>query len=1148
MKETIQEQSHLSHAKLRRELYPVALRIRDRERIQIRTKAFLKAFAACALAASIAYLFPSLSDFAAIVGILATTLFLVLSYRRENHIGIDYLEAARAIEKKNPNLNQSLITAVQQNLAGDSGFFSTQVINQALASESVPEWENIGKPDSLKGALSHIGALSILAFSLYACFQASKWSDSINEEFAQSPEVASSVLIEPGNIEIQRGSSIVVTARFEGRLPDGVELELVPSNTEASSTIRMAQSLSDPVFAYSLQGIEETIAYRIRYRDSVSETHHISVYDLPKLVTADAVLKFPEYTGWKSRKVMDTLRLSAIEGTRLSYTFNTNKPVQDAYLENKRGERVSLNPNNEYKTQFLLESVLNRSESYTLHLQDEAGRFNEYPAEIQIDSIENKRPNLRVESPRGDLRVSPLEEVLFSGNVSDDFGLLDYGIGFAFSGEEPNSFSLANEKAAPDTFEDELNYLLNLEEHSVQPKDIFSWYLWATDFGPDGAVRRTTGDLYFADVRNFDEIFREQDQGGGGQGETSEQGMELLEKQRRIAISLFRIKNAATDAESESDNLDVVQLSQVEALEELQQLVPQLREASSRQYASEAQRFMEGVDVGLSQAIDRPSLEPLELAWSDAQSAYDKLVKLGDDEFNVSRSQNSQQGGGGGPSRNQAQINELDFRTEDSRYETASQAQALTSPDERKDLELISKLSELSRRQDDINERLQEMQGELANAKSEEERQRIERELKRLEEEQQQMLADADEAIRQAGNRQSTRQVREQLEQARENMREAKEELEDGQVSQALASGTRARNTLDQSRDQMREANSSEFSEALREARSQAKQLSETQEQLEQQIDDFVKTSRGKLDDTEERESLAQDIEQQSRELKSLLDQVREIAEAAENVEPGLFRDLYQILRDNNTSRYEERYDESSLYVRQGFIDEARGGQRGLSESIEQLSESISDAAESVLGNEAATMQFAQSEIESLNQQLESERQSQNQSQAQSQGQPQSQSEGQPSGQSQQANNTQPQRGGSGGGSTPNLGEQLRDAFSDFEQAQQGPLTGGSFSEWIDRLNTVESLLEEPNVRARVSEARETAESMRRDFKRHGELPQWDMIEGQITDPLNEVRAWLAEELIRTQGSDTLQAIDRDPVPEEYNNIVRSYYESLGDD
>ncbi|WP_309028919.1 hypothetical protein [Pelagicoccus enzymogenes] len=1126
MKNQLQDKKHLPHLRLRYALYPVAKRLRDMRRIRLRTQAFLCAFCVCALAATAVYLFPALSIFASVASLLCVIACLFISYSREKKVELDYLEAARQVESKNASLKQALVTAVQQSLAGKNDFFSTQVANQALSDSSSAHWDRIAKPQATRGILSHLAVLSLLAFSLYACFQANQWSNAHRRQVADTRILPQSITVEPGDTEIERGGSIVITARFEGPLPNDVKLE-VQHESGHSQSFPMARSLSDPVFAYSLQEIDSPLSYRIRYSYEQSDLHSISVFERPELVSANASLRFPEYTGWEDRELADTLRLTAIEGTRLTYRFNTNKTVQTAYLENERGERLELPSANEQRTQFLLESTLAQSQAYRLHLEDEAGRSNQFPTEIRIESLPNRRPDLRLSSPRGDQRVSSLEELLFQGQVSDDFGLLDYGIGFSFPGEEPSTLSLASDGSPTPIFEDSLSYHLPLEPLQLHPKDTFSWYLWAADYGPDGKRRLTTGDLYFADVRNFDEIFREQDQGGGsGQGQAGEEGLELLEKQRRIAISLFRIKNNATVTEAETENLNVVQSSQIEAIQELQQMIPQLEEASSIQYAMEAQRFMEGVDVGLNHAIDQPSLDPLELAWSDAQNAYDKLVKLSDDEFNVSRSQNSQQGSGGGASRNQSQLNELDFRQEDSRYETASQAETLTSPDEKKDLELIAKLSELSRRQDDLNDRLQEMQSELALAQTEEERERIERELKRLEEEQRQMLQDADEAIQQAGNRQSTRQVRQQLEQARENMREASQELEEGQVSQALAAGTRARNTLDQSRERMREANSSEFSEALRNARSRAQQLSQSQQRLEDSLNQFSESSQRSLDDSEQRESLASEIEAQAQSLDQLLEQIQEIAEASENVEPGLYRDLYQILRDNNSSRYEERYEQSSLYMRQGFVEEARRGQRGMSENISELSESISQAADSVLGTQTATMQFAQSEIEALNEQLEAER----------------------SGESQPQPSNQQSGSNEASGASQDVREQLRNAFSNIDQVQQGPLTGGSFNEWIDRLNTVESLLEEPNVRARVSEARETAESMRRDFKRHGELPQWDLIQNEIAAPLNEVRSWLVDELRRNDNSDTLQAVDRDPVPDEYNEIVRSYYESLGSD
>ena len=55
-------------------------------------------------------------------------------------------------------------------------------------------------------------------------------------------------------------------------------------------------------------------------------------------------------------------------------------------------------------------------------------------------------------------------------------------------------------------------------------------------------------------------------------------------------------------------------------------------------------------------------------------------------------------------------MNQLEFRDEENRYETASQAQSMTSPEQKEQLQVLSKLSELARRQEDINKRLQELQ------------------------------------------------------------------------------------------------------------------------------------------------------------------------------------------------------------------------------------------------------------------------------------------------------------------------------------------------------------------------------------------------------------------------------------------------------
>ena len=69
---------------------------------------------------------------------------------------------------------------------------------------------------------------------------------------------------------------------------------------------------------------------------------------------------------------------------------------------------------------------------------------------------------------------------------------------------------------------------------------------------------------------------------------------------------------------------------------------------------------------------------------------------------------------------------------------------------------------------------------------------------------------------------------------------------------------------------------------------------------------------------------------------------------------------------------------------------------------------------------------------------------------------------------------------------------------------------------------------------------------MAREFRRHSKEPEWDFVEADILKPLNEIRRQLAEELAKLKSDKALVPIDRDPVPDKFDELVRRYYERLG--
>jgi hypothetical protein len=110
----------------------------------------------------------------------------------------------------------------------------------------------------------------------------------------------------------------------------------------------------------------------------------------------------------------------------------------------------------------------------------------------------------------------------------------------------------------------------------------------------------------------------------------------------------------------------------------------------------------------------------------------------------------------------------------------------------------------------------------------------------------------------------------------------------------------------------------------------------------------------------------------------------------------------------------------------------------------------------------------------------------------------------------------------------------------------EGPLTGGNFREWSDRLRDVEEMVNDPRLRAEAARIRERAREMRSEFTRHSKPPNWDLVNDTVTQPLVELRDAVNRELLRKDTSQAQVPIDREPVPPKYAEQVRRYYERLG--
>jgi hypothetical protein len=887
----------------------------------------------------------------------------------------DYRQIARSIEQRHPELHALLITAVEQvpeAHTGELNFLQARVVQSAIDESRKHQWVN-ETPWSrwLLLLLLQVALLPALFLIGTRLISTGRFAPTVNG--APGAVVEPQVAVTPGDVELERGSGLIVTARFERQVPSAATLVIQPQNAPAER-LELTRNLNDPVYGGGLPEVNGPFTYRVEYGDKATRDFTVKVFEHPRLERADATLTPPAYTKLPQKELLETRRVSGVEGSKTEVAFQLNKPVASAWLQAKDGSKLPLAVSREKALAQLKDFTLAASGAYELHLTDADGRANKLPETFAIDVLPNRRPELKRKLPRGDGRVSPLQEVQFEASAWDDFGLLGWGLSFTLPNGEDKEVALGTETAADQRVEG--RHMLKLEPLHVSHDELISWHLWADDTGPDGKPRRTTSDIYFAEVRPFEEIFRVDDSGGGppeGGGE-GENITKLAELQKQIIAATWNLQRRDQPQEKKGAKLDfdkdlpVIRDNQSQAAEEAEALSEKLEQPKSKTIAEAALREMREAVDKLTQAQPAPTKLPD--AVPPEQRAYAQLLKLAAHEFAVKK----QRGGGGGEQQGgpkQEMLDQLELKEDRDRYETKSEA-GEEKQVQQEQLAMLNRLKELAQRQQDINERIKELQTALQEAKSEAEREEAKRQLKRLQEEQQQMLADMDElkqSMEQAQNQGELAQEKERLEQSRREAQKAGEAMRQEKPTEALAAGTRSERELQELRDDFRKKNSTRFREQMRDLRADARQLSSRQEEIGNQLEEATKnkeTALKALDAQDPREKLGEQLAQQQGALDKLQKGMREVSEQAETAEPLLARELYDSLRKSAQAGTDDTLKKSAALAARGYTSQAKPFEQKARKEVGELKEGVERAAEAVLGNEADALRQARQELDRL--------------------------------------------------------------------------------------------------------------------------------------------------------------------------------------
>ncbi len=1105
-------------------------------------------------------------------------------------------EAAVAIEQRWPSLDSRLVTSVDQRPdedAGGFGFLQHEVICESLLHAHRHDWaETVPRRELSRAKLLHLVSLSLFvgSFATAAWMAHARPASRDGSQLADASATAGAtydVTIEPGDALIERGTDILAIARFSGRMPREVVLNATDPAGKTTS-LPFSRSLDDPLFGGRIPRVQTDLSYHVTIDGEPSQTYRIEVFDFPRLEQADVTIVSPDYTGMAEQTIEDVRRVSVAEGSRLTLACRFNKPVDEAVLQQDTGAALKLTTGDSpSRMVHTLTFTPSERQVFKLIAIDAEGRSNKHPPEFVFDVIPNQPPELAVAFPGKDVRVSPLEEVSLEASAQDDFGLKEYGLIYQLPDGDERLLTLGNGSEREGKVQ--FAHQLAMEDAKARPNELVAYYFYADDVGPDGDLRRTFSDLYFAEIRYFDEEYRQASSSQGQRGDmpANTPSSQLLQLQRDIVNAIWNLIRHERGEEPSAEFAEQSQTvadSQRRAIAMGHELQVTQEDMLQRQFLQQALDHMEMAAEFLVRAADVPSLEPLPEARRAAHEAYRDLVKLQAREHVVQQSQSSSQSQSDSSSSDlNRQLEQLELENNRNRYETEQQDQP---PADREQLQVLSRLRELARRQEGLNDKIRELDNALRPAQAPQEREETERQLKRLQEEQQQLLRDLDELqerMQNDQNRSRLADAREQAKDVREHVRRSSEALKKGQTSRALAEGTRAERQLNEMKNELREQTAGQFEDALRGLRQESRELAERQRQIAEDLTGGPEpevSGPPRLKDDESNDLHRQFSRQQER-LEALMDRIEEVIRAAEASEPLLSKKLYDAVRDTRSDRPAEALAMAGQFLRHGLKQEAARAEAQARTGIETLQQGIEQAAANVLGDEVESLRRAQREIDGLSRAIASEFEQTTSEQTDESQQSPSESPDAKGGNSEpsqpeieadqsEGHQTDEQKSGeqsppeTNGGRPPTSGERAgestRSALSGFLPANETdgsgggpqagrairPLTGADFTQWSDRMRDIEEMVDDPDLRARVAQIRDRARQVRIDVKRHSATPDWDLVKTGIYGPMIELRDRLAEEILRREPSNEVVPLDRDPVPDRYADLVEQYYRQLG--